>query len=95
MHKDVQGGILERRREELVDSDEELQSREQANQDATRSGSKWWLLLLLLPYVGLLFPSIYSRIDPTLLGIPFFIWYQFLWVFITVAITATVYRLRG
>jgi hypothetical protein len=28
-------------------------------------------------------------------GMPFFIWYQFLWVFITVAITTLVYRVRG
>jgi len=78
-----------------VDYDQGSQSGEAENQDASRGGSGWWLLLLLLPYLGLLYPPIYARVEPTLWGIPFFIWYQFLWVFITVGITALVYRLRG
>jgi uncharacterized membrane protein YhaH (DUF805 family) len=79
-----------------VDYDQGSQSGGEAeNQDAARGGSGWWLLLLLLPYLGLLYPPIYARVEPALWGIPFFIWYQFLWVFITVGITALVYRLRG
>ena len=78
-----------------MDSDQGSQSGEAANQDAGRRRSKWWLLLLLLPFIGLLYPPLYSRLGPELWGIPFFIWYQFLWVFITVAITALVYRVRS
>ena len=78
-----------------MDYDQGSQSEEAENQDAARGGSGWWLLLLLLPYLGLLYPPIYARVEPALWGIPFFIWYQFLWVFITVGITALVYRLRG
>ena len=76
-------------------SDQGSQNGEAANQDAERRGSRWWLLLLLLPFIGLLYPPLYSRLEPWLWGIPFFIWYQFLWVFITVAITALVYRVRS
>lgn len=68
---------------------------ESANRNAEGSWSRWWLLLLLLPYIGLLYPPIYARVEPALWGIPFFVWYQFLWVFITVAITALVYRVRS
>jgi Protein of unknown function (DUF3311) len=50
---------------------------------------------LLLPYIALLYPAYYARLEPELWGMPFFIWYQFLWVFITVAITALVYKVRG
>jgi hypothetical protein len=82
-------------KEKLMDSDQGPQSGGTENWDAANRGSKWWLLLLLLPYVGLLYPPIYARLEPELWGIPFFIWYQFLWVFITVAITALVYRMRG
>ncbi len=78
-----------------MESDQSSQSREAEDWDATNRGSRWWLLLLLIPYVGLLYPPIYARLEPELWGIPFFIWYQFLWVFITVAITAVVYRVRG
>ena len=76
-------------------SDQEPQHSQDVNQDDESRGSKWWLLLLLLPYIGLLYPPLYSRLQPELWGFPFFIWYQFLWVFITVGITALVYRVRS
>ncbi len=50
-----------------------------------------WLLLLLLPYAGLLFPQIYARLTPTLFGFPFFYWYQFAWVLLASIIMAVVY----
>ena len=55
----------------------------------------WSLLLLLLPFVFLLVPQIYARIDPRLFGIPFFAWYQFAWVIGGSIITFAVYRIRG
>jgi hypothetical protein len=51
-----------------------------------------WVLLLALPYVGLCFPQIYARSTPALWGFPFFYWYQFLWVLLTSALLAVVYR---
>jgi Protein of unknown function (DUF3311) len=55
------------------------------------SGSRWWYLLLLLPFIGLLVTPIYARDDPELFGFPFFYWYQFAWVPLSVAITYLVY----
>jgi hypothetical protein len=53
---------------------------------------KAWYWLLLVPLVGLLIPPIYNQTDPTLIGLPFFYWYQLAWVPISVAITALVYE---
>ena len=50
-----------------------------------------WLLLLLLPYAGLLFPGIYARATPALFGFPFFYWYQFAWVVLASVLMAIVY----
>ena len=58
----------------------------------SRLTNKWWLLPLVLPYAGLLFPQIYARQTPALFGFPFFYWYQFLWVILTSAILGMVYR---
>ena len=58
----------------------------------SRRTSRWWLLPLLLPYAGLLFPQFYARQTPALFGFPFFYWYQFLWVILTSAILGMVYR---
>ena len=52
-----------------------------------------WYLLLLAPFLALLYPPLYNRIDPTLLGMPFFYWYQLSWVVITAALLSIVYLL--
>ncbi len=55
-----------------------------------------WYWLLLIPLLGLLSPPVYNDADPTLIGIPFFYWYQLAWVPISVAVTALVYvKTRG
>jgi uncharacterized membrane protein YhaH (DUF805 family) len=62
------------------------------------TGSRWWYLLLLVPFIGLLVPPIYAHDDPELFGFPFFYWYQFAWVPASVLITYLVYvltRARG
>lgn len=48
-------------------------------------------LLLLLPYLGLLWVSSYNKAEPALWGFPFFYWYQLLWVPITVILLWIVY----
>jgi hypothetical protein len=51
--------------------------------EKTTGGSRWWNLLLAAPFVALLWVPFYSRIEPTILGIPFFHWFQLLWVVLT------------
>ena len=50
-------------------------------------------VLLAIPVVALLWVGSFARVEPTLAGFPFFIWYQFLWVFLCAACTWTAYRL--
>jgi hypothetical protein len=50
-------------------------------------------VLLMLPIVALMWVSSYSREEPRLAGFPFFIWYQFLWVFLCSALTYAAYRI--
>jgi hypothetical protein len=54
--------------------------------------SRGWYWLLLVPLVGVLIPTIYDNADPTLIGIPFFYWYQMAWIPLSVVCTAVVYR---
>jgi len=39
-----------------------------------------------------LIPTIYNSADPAFIGIPFFYWYQMLWVPLSVVCTLVVYR---
>jgi hypothetical protein len=57
-----------------------------------RRDRRAWYLLLLLPLAGTLVPPLYNVEDPTLAGIPFFYWYQLLWVPLSVLATWAVYR---
>ena len=55
--------------------------------------SRGWNWLLLVPLLGVLIPPIYNSADPHLIGIPFFYWYQMLWVLVSTALTVTAYQL--
>jgi hypothetical protein len=48
--------------------------------------------LLVIPVVGALLPMLYNFDAPRLGGIPFFYWYQFLWIAVSVVVTTIVYR---
>ena len=51
-----------------------------------------WTWLLLIPLLGTLIPPLYNTQDPELFGIPFFYWYQMVWIPLSVLITVIVYR---
>ncbi|MFL5821716.1 MAG: DUF3311 domain-containing protein [Solirubrobacteraceae bacterium] len=48
-------------------------------------------MLLVLPFLGLLWLPLYASEYPRLLGFPFFYWYQFAWVPVTALLTWIVY----
>ena len=49
-------------------------------------------LILILPFIGLLWVPFYNKADPELWGFPFFYWYQFIWVFVTSFLIWIVYQ---
>ena len=64
-----------------------------SHRDSDRARSRWWALLLALPFIALLSVPLYNRIEPSIWGIPFFYWYQFLWVILTSLIILVVHAL--
>lgn len=52
-------------------------------------------LLLLLPYIGLLWVPFYNMKLPEFLGFPFFYWYQLAWVPLASLLIYLVYRSVG
>ncbi|MFF5340990.1 DUF3311 domain-containing protein [Streptomyces althioticus] len=48
---------------------------------------------LLAPFVAMLWVGSYAKTDPVFIGIPFFYWYQMLWVLISTALTMIAYKL--
>ncbi|HEU0027228.1 MAG TPA: DUF3311 domain-containing protein [Ktedonobacterales bacterium] len=58
-------------------------------------GMRWLYVLLIIPFIATLWIPFYGGTEPSLAGIPYFYWYQFLWVIITAIITAIVYFIVG
>ncbi len=50
-------------------------------------------LCLVAPFVAMLWVGSYAKTDPTFIGIPFFYWYQMLWVLISTVLTMIAYKL--
>jgi hypothetical protein len=53
---------------------------------------RWVNLLLLVPLVGVLVPEFYNSRSPSWGGMPFFYWYQLVWIPVSVLFTYYVYR---
>ena len=51
----------------------------------------WARLLLIVPFIAMLWVSSYDSVDPMLAGIPFFYWYQLLWILIGAVLIGFVY----
>lgn len=56
---------------------------------------RWALWLFLLPVAAIIYPPLYNREHPTLIGIPFFVWYQLCAVVFGGVVTGVVYLVRG
>jgi membrane protein implicated in regulation of membrane protease activity len=50
-------------------------------------------ILLVAPFIALMWVSSYAKDSPRLWGFPFFYWYQLLWVLVTAVCTAVAYVL--
>ena len=47
--------------------------------------------MFIIQFVAVLWPPFYNKAEPTMAGMPFFYWYQLLWVIIGAILTAIVY----
>ena len=63
--------------------------------DLARKYRRWSLLLLLIPFIALLWPPFYNMYEPSFIGIPFFYWYQMLWIILTALLTTVVYLIEA
>lgn len=50
-----------------------------------------WYWLLAIPFLATLVPPFYARALPALFGVPFFYWYQLVWIVFSALIVWAVY----
>lgn len=53
----------------------------------------WYLMFFAVIAVSVCWP-LFNRIEPRLMGIPFFYWFQTLWVAVSAVVTALAFRAR-
>jgi hypothetical protein len=66
-------------------------SQRNADQQSEKPKWSWWYLLFVVQFIAVVWPPFYNKIEPSWAGIPFFYWYQLLWVIIGAVLTAIVY----
>jgi hypothetical protein len=54
--------------------------------------ARWVRLLLLPPFIAMLWVPSYNATEPGWEGIPFFYWYQLLWIPLSAVLIGIVYR---
>lgn len=57
-----------------------------------RGGWRWIYLLLAVPFVAMIWIGFYDRAEPAIFGVPFFYWYQLLWIPLGALLLLPVYR---
>jgi hypothetical protein len=57
--------------------------------------ASWARVLLLIPFVAVLWVPWYNRIEPAIGGVPFFYWYQLLWIVLCAVTCLIVYRIES
>lgn len=56
-----------------------------------RRRRRWWYLLFVAQFAAIAWPPFYNKAEPAIAGIPFFYWYQLLWIVLGGVLTAIVY----
>jgi len=54
----------------------------------------WPRFFLIIPFALVVWPPFYNRIEPTLVGIPFFYWYQLAAILLAAVVVMGVYVLE-
>jgi hypothetical protein len=54
-----------------------------------------WILIFLALFAVALAVPFYNRIEPTLFGVPFFYWFQFVWIIVAAIVTGVAYLCKA
>lgn len=75
----------------MSDQAPKSQASADANAPAPKANTKWYWLLLL-PYIAIFWLPSYNRVEPLAWGVPFFYWYQLLWVVLSTLVIGVVFH---
>ena len=50
-----------------------------------------WYVILFIPFFVAIWVPLFNRVEPALFGIPFFYWFQFVWIVVAAIVTGLAY----
>ena len=53
-----------------------------------------WYVILFIPFFTAICVPLFNRIEPSVFGIPFFYWFQFVLIVIAAAVTGLAYKAK-
>lgn len=54
-----------------------------------------WVVIFLALFAVTLWVPLYNRIEPRLFGVPFFYWFQFVWIIVSAIVTGVAYLCKA
>ena len=54
-----------------------------------------WIVIFLALFAVTLWVPLYNRVEPTLFGVPFFYWFQFIWIIVAAIVTGVAYLCKA
>ncbi|MCE9649060.1 MAG: DUF3311 domain-containing protein [Parvibaculum sp.] len=57
----------------------------------TKPRNRWLIPVIFVPFIAVLWVPFFNKTEPALAGVPFFYWYQLMWIGISAALTIAVY----
>lgn len=61
------------------------------NATTTDRKRRWLIPLIFVPFIAVLWVPFFNTTEPALGGVPFFYWYQLMWIGISAVLTIAVY----
>jgi hypothetical protein len=61
---------------------------------ASKGTRLFWICIIVLVCLVSLWVPLYNRAEPSIAGIPFFYWFQFIWIIVSAITTTLAYKAR-
>ena len=59
------------------------------------SAQPLWIVVFLAVFAVALWVPLYNRVEPSLFGVPFFYWFQFVWIIVAAIVTGVAYLCKA
>ncbi|HEX7964893.1 MAG TPA: DUF3311 domain-containing protein [Gammaproteobacteria bacterium] len=53
-----------------------------------------WYIILFVPFFAAICVPLFNRVEPSIAGIPFFYWFQFVLIVVAAAVTGAAYKAK-